>query len=560
MSSHSNFHWFATKWLVGYNANMEFLRFKPVALWRMDDTTPLQDYSGYSRSGVITGTETHGISLSCYAAYSQYLSSAITATFASPVFVAGMESAPFSVHASIYAVRPVTATNDPQQILSNSGKYDGLIIEGTKISFSTAYVSTGEAKCSYDMQVNQNADVVGVHTYAKNMLFVNGVQVAEVDITEAQKADTFDAPDTNLYSGLTTQSAGLLMNTVALYSKALTSEEVMALYVANNKRPTSSVPKMFGGEDVLISTAVRPTQIAATWTTDADWNAAIMTNCAVEDGRLVPQMINEETLAGTWNDSVSLYTGETAVTLQALNMDWNGENVTVEASVDNTTWITVTKGVNLSIIPAGFDPAGKSLYVRVTFAGGLESAFIDSLQVRGFTSTTATPLSGRTRTYGSAVVTCDEYPALDLNDNWGIKANGGTITISADPGASPLNPMAIELWIKQGSGAVFTRNFTVIGTYVNGIPGSTSFPVGRWVAVQFNVAAAITGSLIFGGDVQIGKVAFYPANLTNQQAADLYASYVGSRKVTYAGTGTIALAEPSDSAKVYAHDWEIVAA
>jgi hypothetical protein len=335
------------------------------------------------------------------------------------------------------------ASVGPVQILSNQYRYDGLSIDGTKISFSTRYKNTGEAKATYDMQVAQKVDIVGVHTDAKNSLYVNGVLVAEVDITPAQQADTYDAPDANLYSGRGMSSQTLLVNNLATFSRALQTEEVAALWRSNNRRPEGSIPKMYGGEDVLVSTAVRPLFLDTGWYTDEDWNAASLTGVAVEDGQLNATMSGGLTKQGYWIDSVDLYTGETPVAVNSVNLWWNGINETVEASIDGTTWAAVVKGQNLSIIPTGFDPTNKALYIRVSFPAGKTEAYVDSLEVNGYSSSTAMS-NNRLLTYTNPAVVFDEQTPALLRDDWGVRLSGtGSIRVSPDTSETPTNPATL---------------------------------------------------------------------------------------------------------------------
>lgn len=538
---------------------MEYLRYKPVALWPLSDTAPFQDYSGYNRSGTLTGSESFGASVSAYTVSGHRFSNASYATFASPVYVAGKESAPFSLAVSVFPIRPSTATSAPQQVLSNMGNFDGIILEGTMVSFATEYVGQGQAKCSYDLQIYQKADIVAVHTATKNQLYVNGVLRAEVDITVAQQAATYDAADANLYMGDTTQSAGLLANMVAIYNRPLLAEEVARLYQFNNRRSESSVAKIYAGEEILVSTAARSAFLNTGWFTNADWSAAAMEGCTVENNQLVSMMTNELTTGGIWQDAIDLYVGETPMAIDSVNMFWYGQNVTVQASIDNSTWITVTKGVNLSIITTGFDPTGKDLFVRVLFDDGEEEAWIDSLQVRGYLTATATPPAGRPITYNNPVATMDEFTPAEFRDNWGVKLLGGTLVIGDEPVTNelPMNPLTVEVWVKQGSGTAMTRSFTPLASYVNGSAGSATPPVGEWALMHYTVAAPITGSITFGGDVQIGKVAVYPTALTASQVLSAYTHYIAVPTTTKDGSGAIQIAESTPAVVTYAYDWSV---
>ena len=128
---------------------MEALRFKPVAYYRLDDTSPFQDYSGYGRTASVTGSETHGLALTADATYSQRFYTGNYATLTAPVYTKGREDASFSLSAVVYPI--VFSTGSEQQVVSHGGQYDGITIEGTTVHFTTTYVNTGRARCSFDV-------------------------------------------------------------------------------------------------------------------------------------------------------------------------------------------------------------------------------------------------------------------------------------------------------------------------------------------------------------------------------------------------------------------------
>lgn len=538
--------------------NMDALRNKPVGLFRMDDATPFTDYSGYNRSGTLSGTEKKGVPLTVDATYSQLLDSTTTATFASPVYGPGSELRPFSLSAVICPV--LTTGSADQQILSNQNIYDGLTLNGTVVSFSTRYTNTGEAKCSYDLGSVRRADLVGVHTREKNSLYVDGKLVDEVDISTAQRADTYAAPNSNLYSGLTTGSQGVLVNNIGMFNRILQPEEISRMSTENARRATGNVPRMYDGQDIFVSTAVRTPYLDTGWFDEEDWRNANLNNVTTDGEQLVATMNNGLTMAGTWTDSVDLYSGTTPTPLNSMYLWWESKNATVEASVDGTTWVSVTRGQNLSIIPTGFDPTNKALYVRITFAAGLSEAYVDSMRVVGFTSSTAVS-NNRVVTYNNPVTTMGEFVPAEMRNNWGSRiGSGGSISIAPDViGDTPMAVRTIEVWIRPetaGLSVGATGSFT---NYLNGSAGAASGArIGEWSVVHFVAAADVTSNItISGGEGTVGKVAIYPNALTASEIAAIVANYTGVYTQRYDMTGIVSIAESGAPATIYAHDWEI---
>jgi hypothetical protein len=450
------------------------------------------------------------------------------------------------------------ASEGDQQILSNQGKYDGLTINGTKVSFSTKYVNTGEAKCTYDMQIPQLVDVVGVHTKTKNSLFVNGERVAEVAITEEQQADVYDAPNTNLYSGLTTSSQGVMVNGLGVYTRALLPDEIVNIYNANQIRTDSNIPKMFGGEIIKVSQDVRPVAVTGLWTTADDWRNAELVSTSVDNEQLVASMADGVTLAGTWKDSISLYSGGVATTIDSANMDWDGENVSIEVSIDGTSWESVTRAYPINML-TGLNPANKELYIRATFNAGVTNAYLDTLRFNAYTASSITPPDGRPVTWTNPVVTMAEQEPLRLREDWGTAMMGGTITVGADPTDEPLEARTIEMWVKRNVANSFTTSWSATSVYSNGAVyagGTTN--IGDWTLMHYVLPANVS-TFNFGGDITVGRVAIYDTALTAPQIAQIYALYTGNNYMVVDDGSDIIVSEPTTPAIIYAHDWEITA-
>lgn len=483
-------------------------------------------------------------------------------------------------------------SNSDQQILSNQGLYDGLSINGTVVSFSTSYLSLPEAKCSYDVGEYKKIDVVGTHTETKNSLYINGELVAEIDISAEQAVGTYASPNSNLYSGQTASAQQFLGNNFASFPTALNTEQVKAMYDANNTVALGDIPAMFGGTTLPISERDRFLDVV--WQYDDDWLDADYEFCAVEQDQLTAMMNNGVTLEGVWQDSVDLYFGDTPLTIDSINMSWDGKGEMVHVSVDGgNTWADATNGSNLSIIPTGFDPSNKSLLIKITFMAGLTEAFLNNLRVKGFLSNTQT-IQNRTITYNNPVSTNSELKIFDFNSKGVTRLSGGSLIIGADTSGSPQDVRTVEIWFKVNSlpqedvvlldgrnqvGAPIvalnyasTGNQTAVNAsrYLDGVSlgtGSASLPnINQWYCMhiilisnqtnQFYINRRYTGS--GSADINIGRIALYPTALTNDEVSQTIACYTGIPVIRQDDSSAVALSEPVASSIFYAHDWEIL--
>jgi hypothetical protein len=538
---------------------LEAVRAKPQCLFMMDDTTPLQDYSGYARTGAITGgTPTHAPALVKGAAWSPVLTGTVKAEFTSPVFVQGKEKQPFSLIATVFPIK--VTTDSAQQILSHSGQYDGLSINGTVVSFSTKYLSTGEAKCSHDLQVVRAINIVATHNESKNALYIDGVLVSEVDITPEQQSDSYVATDGKLYSGNTTTSNKIAVNGVGVYSYVLPQDIIANMHKTARDVPDGlDVASIFGGERIAMSRELSDIFVDQWWQTSADWKTAELRGVGVVDDKLVPLFSEGVSLPGEWLDSFVLSTtGLTSI--YGVNFDWSGSGAVVEASLDGVTWTAAQRGVNISIIPAGFDPTDTELLIRVSFPGGIadDPSYLDNLNIVGLRTGTS-PVSSRPLTMTSSYQQ-RSYPVIEMRDNWGAQiASGGNITIGADTTDAASFPRTIEVWIKRMNSTSPTLN--VSGTnYQNGVANAGTLPIGEWTLLDVVLSSNYTGDLVITGPAQIGQVVYYGTALSAGQIADKAAVYASNTALRVIDTATISVTQVAEAASIYAHDWSIQAA
>jgi len=536
---------------------MEHLRYKPNRLWTLDSATPFADRSGYGVNATLTGSSTNALALSRYAAFSKVVNSTNYITFPQNVYIAGKEWQNFSLMASVFL--PETGGTGDQQIMSNLSRSDGLYINGNTVFFATAYATQGFAICSYQLPVNKKVDVVGVHMKTKNLLYVDGVLVDSIDITAAQQVDAYATTDGNLYAGRL-NAENLLINTVATYPRALNDDEILTIYNGNNV--VSAVDPFYfnGGDLVPISTDARAPYLNISIDTKQDWNEGVFTATWVnDDGYLRPEMIGTQTMAGTWVDNVNIYASGSPSAINSIYLFWDGKNVLVETSVNGgTTWVTATRGVNLSNVTTGFDPTGTALLVRATFTGNVTDAYLGKLRIVGYLGTTGQPPNGRLITYTNPVTLLPDQVPAQMREDWGAKIQGGTLTIDPDSTSTlPSNVGTVELWIRQltGTAPTFSANLTTGTTqYVNGLAGST-IRRGEWTVVHFSKATNITGAITVSGNVQVGRVVLYFNQLSAGAIANGVSNYTGRVVATRAAGGPVTVFEPAASANVYSHDW-----
>lgn len=534
---------------------MQYLRYKPSRLWKLDTTAPYPDLSGYGVSAAHQLAQTNGISLSRYTAYSQVVNSTNYITFPQNVYKVGLEKQPFTLMANIYL--PDTGGSSTQQILSNNGRTDGLAINGNTVTFGTAYASNGSATCSYTAPVRKLLNVAGVHTPTKNYLLVDGEVVDEIDITASQQADAYATTDGNLYAGKIA-SQNLLINMVAIYPTALRKEEIADIVEDANFVSETYPYSPYGGEHVDISVDTRKPFINPVFETDHDWSTGQFNGTYVANGVLRPISVSGYTTQGTWFGTINLYNADATDELVTAYMTWQGLNTTVSVSKDNSTWEDLQSGVPIALAQS-LDPTGLSLTVRVTFDAGQDEAYIQNLEFFGFITDTFSQPNGRILTFGENSATYFEQEPYQLRSDWGnVLVTSDTFVIGQDTVSQlPLVPKSIEIWMRQtGSSApTFSTNLTTGTTeYVNGVAGST-IRRGEWNVIHFTKGTTITGNITFTGVGQIGRVVLYENQLSATDISNIVKNYTGRLMLSRASGGSITVAEHNPAVNVYAHDW-----
>lgn len=528
----------------------------------MDDTTPFQEYTGHGGAGqLVSGdaTPTTSVPLVAGAAYSTVFKNGTQGRFDLPLYQPGRESQQWVMEAWILPI-PKTSTGD-QRILGHSGQYDGLSINGKVIRFGTQYTTYGDAFCDYDLQTYQLAHVVGIHNEHRNELWVNGELVSSVDITQDQKGDTYNITSANpqyVYCGGTSSTQELAVNAIAIYD-ALSGDEIRQNYAAGiDFIGQDRVWPQYGGNTFHLDRSTGSVFLEEVWAEKDDFETGLKNNVEYADDQINPAYSAGLSLAGSWTTSIPLDAGGDT-SIYGVMVEWSGRSITVDVSVDGTTWAAATSGRLVSVVPNGYNPTGKDLRIRVNFAGGLavDPAYLESLTAVAFRNNNMESSSARAVTVSYPAVPRGDYETnLYRNDN-GVYLNGGTLTIGTDTTTNPDVARTLEVWIKVVSG---TPTISVGGTkYRNGV-ADTTLPVGEWSLIHYVAAADVTTDITITGDCIIGQATLYPTALTATDVSNIFKLYTGSQVIRFTDTDVITVAEAASPVSIYTHDWAISSA
>lgn len=530
----------------------------PRAWWMLDGTSPYADYSGYERSATSSSTA-RGHALVKGADRSLIVNNANKLVVSGPVFVPGKEYLPFSVEVFVRPIMTDLTNEAPIQIFGNDSFMDGIVIEGTVISFGTSYASTGEARCYYDLMDYQAVGAVATHTRDKNQLFINGDLVAEVMITPEQQADTFAAPGTTLVSGSTTGPNSLMLNSLSLYDTELDDDAIMTHYAnAQDVLGVEDIALNYGGSALEFAPegAVSPF-LQIEYSSDAEWALGHRVDTRIDDGTLLPAFSQGVSIAGYWQTVIPLGLSDTPI--YAANLIWEGTGAKVETSRDGIDWDTAQKAKALTTIPKGMNGEGEFLYVRVSFPGGVadETSSFDNMVFSLYASGSIPNFSGREVVLDKATPEAD-FDVIDFQENWGVELEGGSVTIKAPVGETGIIPSVVEVWgMKNGS--TFTDNLGAATVYTNG-GTSKAWANGEWQLRHYVFDTPYTGDIVFSGTGQIGHIVLYPAKLSAADIHEIYTAYVGKPKIEVEVDEVFDIHEFNGKVDIYEYDWGIESA
>lgn len=519
----------------------------------LDGPAPFFDASGMSRLGLMdTGTPTRSAPLVTGAGYSSVFSSDAVAKFPCFLFKQGRESLPFALEA--WVVRVGTGTGR-QAILSHAPGMDGITLSGNIVSFGTYYQETGSAVCEYDLGETRMFHVVGMHNADSNELWIDGQLVATVAISDDQKADSYITTGDYLHTGYTTSTQRIAVNGVAFYS-VLSGDDVKKNYDAGIEFiGQNSVASQLEGVPLNLSSSSGSVFTEESWVDISDFEAGYRDGVEFTRESIVPSYLNGVSIPGVWMTSVPLDV-EGDLSIYGVYLGWSGIDITVDVSLDGTSWAPARQGELVSVIPEGMNPTDKDLQIRVSFAGGLEDdpARLDSMVAIGFKDNTIDNITARDiYVTHPAVVRADHETNLYRDDN-GVSLGGGTMTIGPDTTLDPDVVRTLELWIKPLGGLV---SISVAGTrYRNGVLDGT-LPIGEWSLVHFVSSSDVTENITISGNCIIGQASLYPDSLTAEQVDFIWRAYTGGTAIRFDDPTSVVMNDIGDSVATYEYDWAI---
>lgn len=512
-----------------------------------------------------------------------------------PVFNKGYELRQFALEAW---VKPVNVIGEVA-VMSHSGIYDGITITPTHIYFRTKYLTAGTCETSYEYETGKSFHVVGVHTNAKNSLYVDGVLVDETDLTDDQQIDAYGFLTSDLIGGQSSTTSTIALDAPAIYSSSISADAISKHYAYGvDVESSEGIAGYHNATFWNFSDEKRNIAAAREWTLEADWKSGVLTDVAVsndtivpsytqtesevvEDGVIVP-VYTDTSLPGVWQSSIAL--GEVPeTTLADMKIAWLGEgDFTVEYSLDDgTTW----KNPNLA--PTESLDNSDVIDLRISFDGGIvdDPSYVSSLSVvvyidKSFAGSRADRTASMS---GNGLASSEYFEPIEYADFNGIKLASGAINTTVDasydgeeePG--DLDITGFDMWIKPGAGNILsatgisvarsgnTITFSGLSTLVvNGVSvtsGATVFNSDSWYHIAGIFTTPGNYALTVGAtDSLVSQLSAITTDLTLAGLQQLYAAYLGLPGLVVNDSSIVDVGETSPPTNLYAHVWGITPA
>lgn len=521
------------------------LKNKPVGLWPLDTD---KDYSGYGRNAIVPAAAGMHLPLVAGLSHATVFNNTNQGQFPAPVFQQGHEGQPFTLEATVMPIERasgLTESDGPQQVIGHSGRMDGIVIDGTLISFIESYTDT-EVVISHRLQELHLVRISAVHTREKNSLYVNGQLVGEVDIPEDVRGKQYVASDGFLYSGASGSTKELAVNSVAVYGHALSAWSIEENYRAHLAPEPDGLVGALGGRRFAVSKETTERFLTRVWAND--WTTgSLLVQAASESGVLYPETEDGLVVGGEWYNTFELDSASTS-SIYGVNVDWIGDGVDIEASLDGESWVPVERGLKVSLIADGFDPTETVMHIRAVFEIGHASAYLERLEVNGYTSNSF--FIGETLIEMNGVSPRNGLPPASFSDAAGVWMDGSIVV--TDTSNTPDDIETVEVWFK-GQTPIMTNMLTT-DEFVN---GDGTFAAGEWQIHHFVVSGGVGNTFTVSGTGQVGQIAVYGYAFTQADARRTVDSYFSAKTETIVDNSSIIVGTSADGAIVYGHDWTI---
>jgi hypothetical protein len=522
-----------------------------------------------------------------YSFLNDYTSSATTSQFAT-IYSSDND---FTLEAWIH---PNFTTNGLTNILSDATEAVGLFYENENILF--------KAQSQYAQSTLPHTDkvihIVGIYSPTLLSLYIDGILVDTSEISNFAFSNT----DLNLSSGPTTDPGdSFLINSVAVYRYALSPSQIQNHYNQNVGLSPIQIVDPDNGELFELYDDNISTQFIYSYPGNKSWDYFITDDLYyndIEQSLSIKKATGSKTVVLT--DYISL---PYAAVLDSSKIEWDGTSgITVEVSVDGTTYQTCENGQTIPQFTLASFNGNKQIYLKITLSTTDSSKYLPKifdLQIKfynnqiAYASNSASYISTLEGVAGVSVyditIGNNKYPILSRNAKNGIRTiSGSGFYINTTSSINTLEffytPYALTAsglvsTVSSGSYAASNYSWGSTGTisktnisaiYINGVNKTSQtsvsdvFKLGELHHVVIVFTAAVSGNIKFShsssGAVPalFQNFGIYPAAFTSTNVTTHYNLYTSNSVTTVLDNTTASMTVTENSVDYYDNDWIVI--
>jgi len=444
---------------------------------------------------------------------------------------------------------------------------------------------------------NKSLHVVAVYSVTNMSIYVDGQIVATKSLSNFK----FTNASLNLQIGTTGNAAdSFIVDDPAVYRYSLSQSQILNHYNDNGFLNPIQIVHPDGGQLIELYDTGITRQFRYNYPADKPWSYFLIDDLyyyGLENSIAIAYSDAAISKTVYLTDLISIPLG---ITMDSSKIEWEGDNgITVETSIDNTTWVQCINGESIPQYKLGsFDSSG-FIYLKITMSTTDNSKYLPklyNLTISLYNNQTVYAQNG-----GSYISTYEglaginnpavsvggfKYPILSRNSRNGIRVPVGSgfyinanipvqtieffytpdaLTNSGLINSTATGEYAASNYSWNNAGTISKTNINSI--YVNGVNKTSAtdvsevFTAGDLHHVVITYTSAISGAIrasySLTGTVRslFQNLAIYETQFTGTEILNHYNLYL-SKSASIAQDSTITLTE--NSAQAYNNDWLVI--
>jgi hypothetical protein len=497
----------------------------------------------------------------------------------------------FTLEAWVY---PKFTTSNETVILADTAEDIGLFYDKGNITFKI----NAETLSHTLYNIDKVHYIVATYSPTLMCIYIDG----EIVSTKSLSSIAFTNTSLSLASGPTLNANDyFLINSVGIYRYALSGSQIQNHYLAASQISPIQIVDPDSGELFDIYDENISTQFIYSYPGNKSWEYFITDDLYYNDSEQslsIKKSTGSKTVVLT--DYISL---PYAAVLDSSKIEWGGtEGITVEVSIDGTTYQACQNGQSIPQFTIASFNGNKQIYLKITMSTTDSSKYLpklSTLQIKfynnqiAYASNSSSYISTLEGLSGVSVydmtIGNNKYPILSRNARNGIRtiANSGfyintassiktleffytpyALTVSGLVSTASGGSYAASNYSWSGGGTISKTNIAAI--YVNGVNKSSQtsvsnvFKLGELHHVVIVFTAAVSGQIKFShsssGAVPALFQSFgiYPAEFTATNALTHYNLYLYNNVSTVADDNSPSITLTENSVDYYDNDWIVV--